>query len=249
VKPDMSSIDQICEALASARSSGTKLAWQSLPQLSSNDEGRAAQHRLLDFTGGTIAGWKAAVLGSGEVLGAPIYESDVAATGARIPAPRQGGFEVEIAFRLAADLPAGAEPYTRESVIGAVDQVLIGIERLDSRLQDFTKVPMPIYLADNLGTAGYVLGAAVPFRGSIALAELRCVAEVGGRVVHDAVGGHHRKDPLDPLVRLANAGVPGGLRAGQFVTTGSLTPLLEVGAGHRLTARIEDIGEVTIEVA
>ena len=69
--------------------------------------------------------------------------------------------------------------------------------------------------------------------------------------MHDAVGGHPQGDPYAPLVAWANAQCDrlGGLRAGQIVTTGTLTPPRPVDRPCRVRATIEGVGDVALALS
>lgn len=197
----------------------------------------------------SIAGWKVGFSPQKLPVAGPLYASLVGSSGATLTLPRHTPLivEAEIGFRLAGDLPPRRdEPYTREEILDAVAEVLIGFELIASRLGDPAKVPFTAFLADNLGNAGYIAGDAIRAFGDLDLAALRCMLDVDGAIVHDRPGGHPQDDPVLPLLAWANAQQDGlgGLRAGQIVTTGSLA-LRRFTAPAEVSARIEGIGEVS----
>ncbi|HKO06316.1 MAG TPA: hypothetical protein VJ487_01265, partial [Alphaproteobacteria bacterium] len=111
---------QIAEAaglLVEARLSGRLL--EALPpslQPQSVREAHAIQDAVTRALGERGGGWKANAPPEGEVQRGVLFARLIFASPARIPAqlvPRLG-VEAEIAFRLAADLPARAAAYARE---------------------------------------------------------------------------------------------------------------------------------------
>jgi 2-keto-4-pentenoate hydratase len=71
-----------------------------------------------------------------------------------------------------------------------------------------------------------------------------------GKLTTDRKGGHAKIDPMVPFIDWANAqqDLHGGLKAGQVVTLGSLTPMVAMSAPAPLRAEIEGIGEVVLDV-
>ena len=80
--------------------------------------------------------------------------------------------------------------------------------------------------------------------------KLRCVAKVDGKVVFDQVDSHPQKDPLASLVEYASiqADRLGGLRAGQIVTTGSMSGVTRIDRPVEISGEISEIGNVSVRV-
>ena len=194
-------------------------------------------------------GWKVGFSPDGHAVSGPMLARDIMASGATWPLSPAAPtiVEVEIAVRLAVDLPHRPEkPYTRADIIAAIAQVLPGIELICSRLQDGAASPFNAWLADRLGNAGYIFGTGRADAQGLDLAQLRCVLKVDGLVVHDRSGGHPQNDPLAPLLACANQ--PNAMRAGQFITTGSLIMPLPFAGVARLEAEIEGLGTVALDL-
>ena len=83
------------------------------------------------------------------------------------------------------------------------------------------------------------------------LPNLLCRFWMNGALVVDRRGGHPSGDPLKPMVDWANAQKDraGGLRRGQIVTLGSLTPLVVMSGPGALEAEIEGIGKISAIIA
>ena len=79
------------------------------------------------------------------------------------------------------------------------------------------------------------------------LAALHVYLSVNGLMALAQQGGHPIKDPLGPAVALVNLmRDSGGVRAGQFVTTGSCTGLRYLKPGDSCTVRFDELGSATV---
>ncbi|GGG18186.1 hydratase [Caldovatus sediminis] len=138
----------------------------------------------------------------------------------------QPGVECEIGLRLGRDLPPG--PCSRATAEAAVAEVFPAIEIVERRYgADLAAFGTPSLIADQVFHAAGVLGAPVPDWRALDLG-----ATQGRMWVADALRGEgHGRDllghPMEALAWLAGSGaarVFGGLRAGQVVFLGSVTP-------------------------
>jgi len=244
--------DALVTTLAAAFRSREQVAVASLAAPPDVAAGMAAQAALATEIGDRIAGWKVGTDRSGVPVAGPILEGLMVPDAGRHPLPPQGtsAIEVEIAARLAQDLPPRAGGYDRESVLSACDRVMVGIEIVESRLDDFRKAAYPLFLAELMGNRGFVEGDGIPVSPGMALDRLRCTVEIDGKLVHDAPGGHAKGDPFVMLVDYVNNPVDrlGGLRKGQFVTMGTLCGLIAVTGPCAFVATVETIGTVRLEM-
>lgn len=195
---------------------------------------------------GAVAGWKVAVPPQGPVA-APLLLPLICPDGSDRPYADGLAIEVEIACRLAADVPAGAD---RRAVEAAVDSLLLGIELIRPRLADAGRAPFSVFLSDNLGNAGYVVGPDIAPGPSIDPGGRRCRVTLDGAVLFDAPAAHPQGDVLAPLVAWAAAPNDrlGGLRRGQIVTTGSLCGVVTVPGPGLLAAEIDGFGSIRIRL-
>ncbi len=238
--------------LAAAQRSGERIRYDEALAPHDLAAAYAAQAQLALALGAKVAGWKVGIRPDGTPMAAPIYEHLVHTSGAIRSIPGAGPLvvEVELALRLDDDLPARAEPYTRDEVADAVGEVLIGIEFIHWRFA--TDVPPPFLglLVDNLGNAGYVTGDATRDFRSLDLSRRRCRVSIDAALMHDRIGGHPQGDPFAPVIACLGQGLLGlgGLRAGQFVTTGSLITPLRAERRTVVRAELEGIGTVAATV-
>src|SRR5262245_35766857 len=66
--------------------------------------------------------------------------------------------ECELAVRLSRDLPKEPTPYTRESVRGAIAQVMAAFELIEDRKADYKSTNALSLIADNAWNGGIVIG-------------------------------------------------------------------------------------------
>jgi 2-keto-4-pentenoate hydratase len=193
-------------------------------------EALVVQQHVMQSLGESVMGWKAAMLRDAMVF-APIYASAAYASPARIACSFDLPLvaEVEIAFRLCEDL---GDPQDESLIRRAFGEVLIGIELVQSRLPAPSSGNRSWFLADNLGNAGYVVGTPVASTGDIATDDFPFHVTIDGMTVYHANGERSLSDSFSVVFHLARAidGHLGGLRRGQFVTTGHLC-----GAPFRVT--------------
>lgn len=247
--PDANANTELATLLVAARRSNTLT--EGLPAPRSVADAMIVQAQVVKMLGEGIAGWKISLHPEFGPLQGALLASVTRPSGTQweFRAP-EGicGIEVEIGLRLSRDLPPGN--YTREQVVAAISGMTIGIELVRSRLKTFATPFLP-FLADSLGNEGYVLGEAeLPFR-ALDLPSHGCIVHLDDQVLYDAPCNPALGDPVDVLVKGANAQADrsGGLRAGQIITTGTLCGLVPVDRPGRMSAEVTGIGRVTITFA
>jgi len=160
--------------------------------------------------------------------------------------------EVEYQARLGVDLPPRAKPYTVEEVSEAVASLHPGMELAECRFIHNEKFPpLSAVLADGAGCGTLCYGTAIEDwrRRDIAGQEvvLLCNGVVRRRGTAEAALDH----PMVPLTWLANelsrTGI--GLKAGQIVSTGTLTGMLRPKAGETYVGDFGPFGSVTVNYA
>ena len=210
---------------------------------------RAAAHYAAAINS-PVAGWKVGYSPDGRPVASPMLLDGMRHSGThwRLNPALPLIPEVEIALRLARDLPPNPIlPYTREQILDATTEIMIGFEMIERRIDHSTPPPIFVSLADHQGNAGFVMGDAIPPQLRHALSELRCQFWIDGHSHTDRRGGHPKLDPLIPLIDWANhqCDFLGGLKAGHIITTGSLTPTLFMTSPAHLDASLENIGNVS----
>jgi 2-keto-4-pentenoate hydratase len=136
------------------------------------------------------------------------------------------GVECELVVRLARDLPAG--PCRPEQAADAVGELMAGIEIVENRYSELLELGVPTLIADQVFHAACVLGEpAVGNWRAIDLLTLRGRLLVDGHQRDEGVGADLLGNPMQCLAWLAGSSVAkafGGLKAGQVVMLGSVTP-------------------------
>ncbi|MCQ4162628.1 fumarylacetoacetate hydrolase family protein [Roseomonas sp. GC11] len=203
---------------------------------------------------GPIAGWKVgAPSPEGTPSGVPLHERDLrfdatpyAASDFNVTA-----IEAEVGYRLGADLPPRATPYTREEVLAAVATLHPTIEVVDTRFTALGVSEPLSHTADQANHGALVVGPAVADWHGIEPPKLPVTLSFNGKVAVQHVGGNAAGDPVRLLLWLANGGAHryGGLKAGMVITTGSCTGLLHVPAGTAVKAVFEGFGTVETTIA
>ena len=202
-------------------------------------EGYEAAAAVAARSGSTVAGWKIAATSEagqkhinvdGPIIGR-ILKSRLLPPGAQVTLGDNimRVAEAEFAFGFAKDLPPRAEPYTQEEALAAVGSLHLSIEVPDSRYADFTKVGAAQLIADTACASWLVLGPAVdmPWRGK-------------------AVLGDPRK-ALAWFVNEASA-FAGGVRAGQFVTTGTCIVPMAIAPGDAVSVDYGVLGTISCKI-
>jgi 2-keto-4-pentenoate hydratase len=135
------------------------------------------------------------------------------------------GMECELAVRLAADL---AGPCTAEQAAGAVGDLIAAIEIVENRYSDLAAVGTATMIGDQVYHAAAILGepGTVDWRG-LDIGALHGRLVIDGHKRDEGVGADLMGHPFNCLAWLAGSSVAkafGGLKAGQVVMLGSVTP-------------------------
>ncbi len=198
---------------------------------------------------GAVGGYKiGAPTAEATPVFAPMPRAWMAASGAILSGPqyRFRGIEAEIAFLVGEDLPPRPTPYTRDEVLAALASCHPAIEELESAYVDPREVPKLNGFADLQMHGGFVYGPAIADWRAIDFAAETVMLAIDGTVRVERTGSNTSGDLLRLLPYLANEGVvrTGGLRAGQWITTGSWTGITPATAGAHVDAAFERAGRV-----
>jgi 2-keto-4-pentenoate hydratase len=149
--------------------------------------------------------------------------------------------EPEIALLLGSEL---SPPVSRHDVVAATRLVAPAVEVVDSRVRDWT-LTAPTAVADNSLAARLLLGDR-PTTGDVDLAREGVELLVDGERRATGTGAAVLGHPADAVAWLADALSARGdaLRAGDVVTTGSITEPVPVASGETVVARFSSLGTV-----
>ncbi len=161
------------------------------------------------------------------------------------------GVECEIAVVLSADLPSAETPYSRSAVAAAVDGVMAAIEIVDDRYENFRALAAPTLIADDFFNAGSVLATPVRDWRHLDLAAVAGTMTINGREVGRGTGAQIMGHPFEALAWLATLRAREGrpLRAGEFVSLGSIVETKWIAPGDEVAVAIDGLGGVTARFA
>ncbi len=224
------------------------------PAIACRDSGEAyaVQAAVAGSLGTKPAGWKVGLLPGGAGWAAPVFASDAVSDGGMFSFSGDCVMvkvEAELGLRFGRDLPPrSGTPYSRDEILDAVSHMFAGIELVGTRFRKGVELPFATRLADNFANTAYAASQGTANFRSLDLARIRCRLTQDGRVMNDRIGGHQQGDPMIPVIAWANAQADclGGIKAGQFITTGTLIEPYDLSTAVTLVASLEDVSQVTL---
>jgi 2-keto-4-pentenoate hydratase len=246
--------------LGTARATGRRI--RGLPaslQLQSLEQGYAVQRRLIEQGNGKVAGWKLACTSRelqerykvSEPYFGPLFDAVVFSSGLSISAAdyEPCGVECEFAFLLGEDISAVQKQMSLEAIGGAVRAVRPAIEIVSSRFVEWKDLGAATVVADVAGNGGLVVGSEFRSWRELDLVNHAASLIVNGREVGTGTGAAVLENPLNGLAWLVNSDHRWfDLKAGDLVTTGSVTGLKFVGQGSRVVGEFGRLGQVEITI-
>ena len=231
------------DRLLAARRTGARIALADAELPADYAQGFAIQERVVAGLNSPVIGWKVMQVPEGPVIFAPLLQAGQVAAGGRwtVTGTEPAGIELEIAFRIGADVPSRA---SGAELLASVATAHVAFELCQSRIANPEARPRHVMLADCIANAGLVVGSEIDaFR-------TRDLSGRPGRLLVDgAVHAEGRSgDPLAVLQLLPPALAAQGkaLEAGQIVITGSLIGMNWLHGRHDLLGRIDGCGEVAM---
>lgn len=243
---DTPDIDALASALLEARRARRRIALP-VTRLADAEAAFAVQARVA-LGLGPAGAWK---IGGGNpsasYSAAPIAAALVRPSPCRWPASDFNliGIEAEIAFRIDRDLPVDPD---EAAVRGAIASVHAVIEIVDSRYDVWPVPDRLLALADDQNNGGLVVEPVGRPWGGEPLERAHVTITADGATLFDQEGANPGGDPFALLLRLAgHAGRhAGGLKAGAYVTTGSLNGIHFVRPGAAVTVTVGGLGRVEL---
>ena len=243
----------LADNLANARLTGSFHAYQAGEGPADHAGAYAIQAQVAKLTGNGVAGWKTgfAPQGQGIAIAGPLFSGDTRPNGGayRLAKGAWVIVEVELAIRLARDLPKGPV-YSIDDILEATDEVLTAIELVGTRYADFDAPPFEAKLADNLNNAGFVAGSGRRDVRAVARSGMALKLWRDGALIADHEARHNDGEPLLAVAAFASQQPDhlGGLKAGHYVTTGSLNKLLKIDGPAEFKAELGGIGHVSLRI-
>ncbi len=157
--------------------------------------------------------------------------------------------ESEFAFLLGRSLPSRDSLYSIEELMDATTAVMPAFEIVTSRFTDWREVAYFSIIADSGSNGGVVFGEPVDVADCPPLADVEVALTIDGEHIADGTGADILGDPWRSLEWLANhlSARQIGLRAGEFVLSGTCTGAEPLPAGAVATATFAGLGEVTVQ--
>lgn len=170
--------------------------------------------------------------------------------GGVVPANRLIRPKVEAEVMIVLNRDLDHDMVTFSDVLRATEFAVASLEIVDCRLKNWD-IRITDTVADNGAAAMYVVGAAAKPILDVDLANCAMTLYRNGELVCEGRGEHCMGHPINAAVWLARAlyklGTP--LRAGDAILTGALGPMVSAEPGDRFEARIEGLGNVTVDFA
>jgi 2-keto-4-pentenoate hydratase len=170
--------------------------------------------------------------------------------------------EAEIAYRFGVDLPPRVVPYTIDEVAEAIAAMHVAIEIVSPRIVDYATASSLVKLADHQINGAFVLGDGIAAWRRVDLRKQKATLAIDGKVQQAVLGTHALGNPavllpwfvahlgrLPTLDRDCQPAAPRGIKAGDVVTTGSWTKVVEARAKQRVDVVFEGIGAASVSFA
>lgn len=161
------------------------------------------------------------------------------------------GVECEVAVRLAHDLPPG--PCTQDQALAAVGTLFAGIEIVENRYGDLSQIGTPTLVADQMYHCAAVIGdrPVSEWRG-LDIGALRGFINLDYGASDEGVTTDLLGHPLNGLAWLAGsplAAAFGGLKTGQVIMLGSVTPPIWLTGPAVVTVSFPPLPAVTVRLS
>jgi len=257
-------IDRLAAALAEAwRNDATIPLPPADAAPASRAEAYAVQDRMAALIDDAVVGWKVGATveavqrleGHDGPIPGRLFASRVFDSPARVPAARFGGanVECEFAFRLARDLPLGDRPHAPD---GIADALVLhpAVELTGSRYAAASGGRQPRthdVIADNGSGNGFVFGPGLAGWRDTAFETLPIIARIDGGDAIEAYTGIYRRDPLTVAAETMNDLAARGirLRAGDYLSTGSLTVPTPIAGGNTFVAEFAGLATLRVTLS
>jgi 2-keto-4-pentenoate hydratase len=208
-------------------------------------------------SGLTRAGWKVAATSelAQQMLGVPgpsigpVFAEHIqgspASAGAKTA--HQDAVECEFAFVMSKDLAGDA--FSRDDIRAAVDHAMVAIEIVGCRFEGgFADAGAHLCISDFSFNVGFVRGPKIENWSEVDLSKAPAAMHLNGEKVAAGTGADVMGDPVDALrwaaEEAARIGMP--FKAGDVITTGTMTGAVKVAPGDHVIGDFGDLGKVEI---
>lgn len=236
---DAKEIAALADRIAEGRRAKATMDWLA-PETATLSESDAykvqfAVHDRLEAGGMKLAGWKVAFAVPAQYeplkLSGPafagIYQSGIKQSGAVFEKgwPLKAGIECEMVARMAKDVPSGAQ-YTADSIKAYVANLYCGMEVVENRYGDASKLGGPGRITDDVLQAACIVGTEIKDWQKTDFANVKGRSEFEGKEIGAGPGSNVMGGAMISLAWLANKLIANGkhLKAGDVILTGSVHP-------------------------
>lgn len=207
--------------------------------------------------GEAVAGWKIGatsaeaqqIMGCDGPFYGPLFAPRIHETGATIPfVDGTLGVECEYAFHMSQDQPAGKADYDAVSIVGLVASCHPALEIVGRRVAGDGFPGVSEAVADFALNVAFVHGPEIAGYRDADLAGAEVKGFVGTEQTNSGHGGNVLGHPLNALAWLANALAArgSGLKAGDWVSTGTCLGVVPAAAGSRVSGDYGPMGRVEV---
>ncbi len=225
---DAKKIAALADRIAEGRRSKSTMDWlaAATANLSEQDAYKvqfAVQDRLEAIGWGKRAGWKVAFAVPAQYeplkLSGPafagIYEGGIRQSGEVFEKgwPLKAGIECEMVARIAKDAPAGSAPYTAETIKPHVANLYCGMEVVENRYGDVSKLAGPGRIVDDVLQAACIVGTEIKDWQTLDFATVQGRSEHEGKELGAGPGANVMGGALISLAWLANRLIANGTDA------------------------------------
>lgn len=159
--------------------------------------------------------------------------------------------EPEIAIQIDRDLDPAQGPFSAEQIAAATRAVLPVIEIIGTSFEPWTQAGAPNLASDNAAFGYWIMGAPVRDWSRIDLLDGAVMLTINGEVKATGKGRNVDDGAFGASAWLANALAARrrGLKAGEYITTGSVTPPIPVAPGQHVVADFGVLGKVELRTS
>ncbi|TAJ33027.1 MAG: hypothetical protein EPO67_08765 [Reyranella sp.] len=260
---DAKQIDALAARIAEGRRSRATMDWLA-GEMGSVSEADAykvqfAVHDKLEAAGWKLAGWKVAFAVPAQYeplkLSGPafagLYQSGIKQSGATFDKgwPLKAGVECEMVARIAKDAPAGTQ-YTADSIKPFIANLYCGMEVVENRYGDASKLGGPGRIADDVLQAACIIGTEIKDWQKLDFANVQGRSEHDGKELAAGPGSNVMGGALISLAWLANKLIANGkhLKAGDTILSGSVHPPQFLPGPGKAKSEFKGLGSAEITV-
>ena len=182
-----------------------------------------------------------------------LYNSMTSKSPARLPSGIDffRVYEPEIVVQVDRDLDPSLAPFDATMIERATRAVLPAIEIIGTHLTPWTQAGAANLIADNAAHGHWIIGESVADWSRMDLMDAPITLEINGEIKATSKGRNVDGGPFGATAWLANAlvAVGRGLKAGEYITTGSVTAPWPVIPGDSVLADFGMLGRIELRIS